>query len=146
MRVGQAGGAGGAGGDSFDFSRLPLVSGVIEFSDYTPDLASPTSNLNFAVQINGVVYNADKSKGLMEITDPNVTNIINFYHGSGSNWYMSVMAEGIHDITLMPSEQQKAYGNWFMVGGWPQEFVGMVDDYGYIDEQSNIYMRFENLS
>lgn len=69
----------------------------------------------FAVEINGVIYNADKSQDLLLDSNP-LDDQVSFYEPEPGVLGIGALVPENKKVRLMPSEDQKQYSNMFLQG------------------------------
>ena len=75
------------------------------------------NNLYFAITIDGVVLNSDKSQQLTDINSPEMDKITIFLSSNGSFSITNNTPDNTPvDIVLSPSEEQKQYSNTYLEG------------------------------
>lgn len=111
--AGNGDGTGSDGGeDNIDFSTLPVSSSVI-----IKNRDAPFNNITayFSIEVNGVMYNADKSQDLFNYDDPSLTELLAFWMSSEGYFTIGAIKPNINiDIKLSPSAEQKAFSSEYV--------------------------------
>lgn len=110
-----------------DFERLPIRSYVTIQNNAT---GSNNTFANFAIEINGVLYNEEKDDLNMQGIVLPVEDLY-FYTDSGGTFYINSSNPNLLNIKLFPSEIQKEHSKEFRVNPWAeppetQESLGVV--------------------
>lgn len=101
------------GGGETDFTTLPVNGSVtIDNSDGTYN--NQTSD--FSIEVNGVLYNADKSQDITGLNAPDLYSQISIYRSSDGSISFSPMVAGPLEVRLSPSDAQKAYSDTYLSG------------------------------
>lgn len=121
LRVGQVGGAGGGGGGggATDWGLLPRVSSV---SIFNKDGYMNGSYLYFSIEINGVLYNAEKlDLSNYDNLSVELRDLVSFSLDSGGTMYVSANVDNTElKVRLSPSEEQKVYSKDFYTSPWDE--------------------------
>lgn len=103
----------GTSGDETDFATLPLNSSVtIDNSDDTYN--NQTSD--FSIEVNGVMYNADKTQDITGLNAPDLYAQISIYRSSEGSINFSPMVAEPLKVRLSPSDAQKVYSDTYLFG------------------------------
>lgn len=74
-------------------------------------LKYPKNTMFFSIEVNGVLYNADKKLNLFDI--PELTSMLSISGDSGGTIYININDGGEYKIKLSPSAEQKVYSDAF---------------------------------
>lgn len=110
---GKSDGSSSGIGSQTDFATLPINNSV------TIDNSEGFTNNQdsfFSIEINGVMYNADKSQDVTGLDAPDLYAQISMYRSSEGSINFSPMVAGPLEVRLSPSAAQKVYSDLYLAG------------------------------
>ncbi|ALF60322.1 hypothetical protein [Psychrobacter urativorans] len=96
-----------------DFATLPINNSVtIDNSDGSFN----NQDSFFSIEVNGVMYNADKSQDVTRLAAPDLYAQISMYRSSDGSINFSPLVTGPLEVRLSPSAAQKVYSDLYLAG------------------------------
>lgn len=113
--VGKSNNSGGGSGTKTDFATLPTNDSV---TINNADGGFNNQDAHFSIEVNGVMYNADKSQDVTALDAPDLYAQVSIYRSSDGTINFFCVSSSQNDLVvrLSPSDTQKQYSNQFIEG------------------------------